>query len=128
MSEEAKPGAKPKSDATPNLEARLPLVLEIVPGQAREGLVEMFPPGSYETKDVADLVESVLGKENMSVEERQVLNDVRKQLHGGKLLYNGQEVKGNYTAYATEQTTEQGEKYRYVVLKAIKPQEGGRLY
>lgn len=111
---EQKAQTAPKTD--------LPLVLEIIPGQAREGVIEIFE--SYEGKSVTDLVNYALEKDR-TVEERQVVDEIRSQLSGGKLLYKSQEINSDPKDYATVETTEAGEKYMYLPIRAIKPQEGG---
>ena len=72
-------------------EQLLPLVVEILPGQAGEGLLEVFEAGSYETKKLADLCQQMLARHDWSIEERQILDDIQRQLQGGKLLAKGQE-------------------------------------
>ncbi|MBW1951549.1 MAG: GNAT family N-acetyltransferase [Deltaproteobacteria bacterium] len=104
------------------------LVIEIMAGQAGEGLIEIFEPGSYEGKPLRKLCEETLSKTNWSIEEQQVLEDIKRQLAGGKLLCRGREVDGKARDYAEVQETEVGEQYLYVPVRAIKPQEGGRPY
>jgi hypothetical protein len=109
------------------LEQPLPLVLEIIPGQAGEGLIDVYEAGSYEQKTLKDLVRQTLKKEDWSIEEQQVLDDIRRQLAGGKVLWRGQEIDGKASFYAVLEHTEAGEKYLYVPARIIKPQEGGAL-
>ena len=104
---------------------KLPLVLEILPGQAGEGLVVVFEPGSYEHRDLRELCDEALNRQNLSIEEQVILEDINRQLQGGKLLFRGQEVKGSPLALAAIEETEAGERYNYVPVRAIKPQEGG---
>ena len=103
----------------------LPLVLEILAGQASEGLVDVYEPGSYEGKSLRKLCEKTLQRTDLSIEERQIVEDIRRQLDGGKLLCKGQEIDGMALHYASAEQTEAGEKYLYVPIRAIKPQEGG---
>ncbi len=103
----------------------LPLVIEIVPGQAGEGLIDIYEPGTYEGIPLRELIHRTLGKRNWSVEEAQTLDDVNRQLLGGKLLIRGKEIHGPAQEYAIVEETEEGEKYLYVSVHAIKPQEGG---
>jgi hypothetical protein len=109
------------------LEQPLPLVLEIIPGQAGEGLIDVYEAGSYEQKTLKDLIRQTLKKEAWSIEEQQVLDDIRRQLTGGKILWRGQEIDGKASFYAVLEHTEAGEKYLYVPARIIKPQEGGAL-
>jgi hypothetical protein len=106
-------------------ERLLPLVLEIIPGQAGEGLIDIYEPGSYEGKQVRKLCDEILRKENWSIEDRQILEDVKRQLEGGRLLCRGQEIQGTAHELGTLEHTEAGERYLYVPIRAIKPQEGG---
>jgi len=106
-------------------EQMLPLVIEIMPGQAGEGLVDIYQPGSYEGKPLRELCQSTLSKKNLSIEEQLILEDIQRQLNGGKLLSRGQDVDSMAPAYAVLEETEAGEKYLYVPIRAIKAQEGG---
>ncbi len=106
-------------------EKLLPLVLEILPGHAAEGLIDIYAPGSYEGKALRKLCDRTLSKKNLSIEEQLIVEDVNRQLEGGKLLCRGQEIDGTALEYAVSEQTEAGEKYLYVPIRAIKPQEGG---
>jgi hypothetical protein len=107
------------------LPERLPLVLEILPGQAAEGLVTIFEAGDYETADLRELCNQALNRRNLSIEEQLVLEDINRQLQGGKFLYRGRELPASPHAAGTLEETEAGERYLYVAIRAIKPQEGG---
>ncbi|MDI6852023.1 MAG: hypothetical protein QME75_00260 [Deltaproteobacteria bacterium] len=104
---------------------KLPLVLEILPGQAGEGLVVVYDPGTYEHLPLKELVDDALHRQNLSIEEQVILEDINRQLQGGKLLFRGREIKGGALEGAVIEETEAGEKYLYVPIRAIKPQEGG---
>jgi len=107
-------------------EKLLPLVLEIIPGHAAEGIIDIYEPGSYEGKSLRKLCDRTLNKKNLSIEEQLIVEDVNRQLKGGKLLSRGQEIEGTALEYAVSEQTEAGEKYLYVPIRAIKPQEGGK--
>jgi hypothetical protein len=107
------------------VERVLPLVLEIIPGQAGEGLIDIHEPGSYEGQSLWKLCEKMLAKKDWSIEEQQVLEDIKRQLDGGRLLCRGRQIEGMALEYAALEETEAGEKYLYVPVRAIKPQEGG---
>ena len=106
-------------------EKLLPLVLEILPGHAAEGLIDIYEPGSYEVKSLRKLCDRTLRKKNLTIEEQLIAEDVARQLEGGKLLCRGQEIDGTALEFAISEQTEAGEKYFYVPIRAIKPQEGG---
>lgn len=106
-------------------EKLLPLVLEIIPGHAAEGLIDIYEPGNYEGKSLRKLCEKTLKKKNLSIEEQLIVEDITRQLEGGKLLSRGQEIEGTALEFAVSEETEAGEKYLYVPIRAIKPQEGG---
>jgi hypothetical protein len=106
-------------------EKLLPLVLEIMPGHAAEGLIDIYEPGSYEVKSLRKLCNRTLRKKNLTIEEQLIAEDVARQLEGGKLLCRGQEIDGTALEFAVSEQTEAGEKYFYVPIRAIKPQEGG---
>jgi len=106
-------------------EKLLPLVIEIMPGHAAEGLVDIYEPGSYEAKSLRKLCQRTLNKKNLTIEEQLIAEDVDRQLDGGKLLCRGQEIDGTALEFAISEQTEAGEKYFYVPIRAIKPQEGG---
>jgi hypothetical protein len=106
-------------------EKLLPLVLEILPGHAAEGLIDIYEPGSYEVKSLRKLCDRTLRKKNLTIEEQLIAEDVARQLEGGKLLCRGQEIDGTALEFAVSEQTEAGEKYFYVPIRAIKPQEGG---
>jgi hypothetical protein len=106
-------------------EKLLPLVLEILPGHAAEGLIDIYEPGSYEAKSLRKLCDRTLSKKNLTIEEQLIAEDVARQLEGGKLLCRGQEIDGTALEFAISEQTEAGEKYFYVPIRAIKPQEGG---
>ncbi|MBW1840540.1 MAG: hypothetical protein JRI75_01935 [Deltaproteobacteria bacterium] len=108
------------------LEKMLPLVLEILPGQANEGLIDVCKPGSYEGKTLLQLCEKALAKKNWTIEEQLIMEDINRQLDGGRLLCRGQSVDGTALEFAAIEQTEAGEKYLYVPIRAIQPQEGGR--
>jgi hypothetical protein len=115
-----------KAEQPARLAQLLPLVVEIIPGQAGEGLIEVFEPGSYEDKSLQELCGRMLAKKNWSIEDLQVLEDIQRQLDGGKLLARGGEIGGAAPKYAMLEQTSAGEQYWYVAVRAIKPQEGGR--
>ena len=102
-----------------------PLVLEIIPGHAAEGLIEIYEPGSYEGKTLRKLCDRTLSKKNLALEEQLIAEDIARQLDGGKLLCRGQDIEGTALEFAISEETEAGEKYFYVPVRAIKPQEGG---
>ena len=107
------------------VEQVLPLILEIIPGQAGEGLIDLYEPGSFEGQALRKLCEKTLGKKDWSVEEQQILEDINRQLDGGRLLCRGRQIEGTAMEYGVVEETEAGEKYLYVPIRAIKPQEGG---
>ncbi len=115
-----KPEDQPKKAQLP-----LPLVLEIIPGQAGEGLVVVMEPGSYESSSLRELCDQALNRPDYSIEERQILEDIQRQLRGGKLLCQGRDIDGPAQVFGTVEETEAGEVYLYVPVRAIKPQEGG---
>jgi hypothetical protein len=106
-------------------EKLLPLVIEIMPGHAAEGLIDIYAPGSYEGKSLRKLCDRTLNKKKWSIEERLIVEDIDRQREGGKLMCRGQEIDGTALEYAVSEQTEAGEKYLYVPIRAIKPQEGG---
>ncbi len=103
----------------------LPLVIEILPGQAGIGLIDIFQPGSYEQKSLRELCDKVLNKRDWGIEDRETLESINRQLDGGILLSKGKTVDGGALEYADVEETEEGEQYFYVPVRAIKPQEGG---
>jgi hypothetical protein len=109
------------------LEHMLPLVLEILPGQASEGLIDVYQPGSYEGRTLRKLCDKVLLRKNLTLEEQQILEDIDRQLNGGRLLCRGHGVDSMAIEYAVVEQTEAGEKYLYVPIRAIRPQEGGAV-
>jgi len=106
-------------------ELTLPLVLEILPGQAGEGLIDIYEPGSFTGKTLKELCEKTLSKTDWSIEEHQIRDDIHRQLDGGLLLCRGRAVSGPALDYAQLEETQAGEKYFYVPVRALKPQEGG---
>ncbi len=106
-------------------EKLLPLVIEIMPGHAAEGLIDIYEPGSHEGKSLRKLCDRTLNKKNLTLEEQLIAEDIARQLEGGKLLCRGQEIEGTALEFAVSEQTEAGEKYLYVPIRAIKPQEGG---
>jgi hypothetical protein len=106
-------------------EKPLPLVLEILPGQAGEGLVDIYPPGTYEDKSPQELCDLTLQKTDWSIEEQLIIEDINRQLDGGKLLFRGRELTGSAKDLAVEEVTGEGEEYLYLPIRAVKPQEGG---
>jgi len=124
MGIQEKPAEKP-AEQPERLAQWLPLVVEIIPGQAGEGLIEVHEPGHYEDKSLQELCARMLAKNNWSLEDLQVLEDIQRQLDGGRLLTKGREIGGAVQQYAALEETSAGEKYLYVAVRAIKPQEGG---
>jgi hypothetical protein len=119
---ELKPKESPEGQRQ---EKVLPLVLEILPGQASHGLIDIYEPGSYEGKSLRNLCDRTLAKPNWSIEDRQIVDDILRQLDGGILLCRGQDVYDQALTYAEVEESEAGEKYLYVPIRVIKPQEGG---
>ena len=117
---QARPEDQPEKMPKP-----LPLVLEIIPGQAGEGLVVVMEPGSFEGSSLRELCHQALGRTDFSIEERQILEDIQRQLQGGKLLCQGRDLEAPARTFGTVEKTEAGEAYLYVPVRAIKPQEGG---
>lgn len=107
------------------VEQVLPLVLEIIPGQAGEGLIDVYEPGSHEGQTLRKLCEKTLSKKNWSIEEHLIIEDIQRQLDGGRFLCRGRQIDSTALDYAALEETEAGEKYLYVPVRAIKPQEGG---
>jgi hypothetical protein len=117
---------KPKESAErERREKVLPLVLEILPGQASHGLIDIYEPGSYEGKSLRNLCDHTLSKQNWSIEDRQIVDDILRQLDGGIPLCRGQDIHSLALTYAEMEESEAGEKYLYVPIRVIKPQEGG---
>ena len=110
---------------TDEAERLLPLVVEIMPGHAAEGLMDIYEPGTYEGQSLRKICDKTLNKKKWSIEEQLIVEDISRQLDGGKLLCRGQEIDGTALEYAEAEQTEAGEKYLYVPIRAIKPQEGG---
>jgi hypothetical protein len=111
-----------KPSGTPQL---LPLVVEIIPGLAGEGLIAVHEPGSYEGASLQELCDAMLARQDWSIEELQVLEDIQRQLTGGKLLAGGRAIGGPAAGYSVLEETPAGESYLYVAVRAIRPQEGG---
>ncbi|MCU0586714.1 MAG: hypothetical protein MUF52_01035 [Syntrophobacteraceae bacterium] len=103
----------------------LPLVVEIIPGQAAEGLIDIHEAGSYEGKTLRKLCDKMLSRKEWTLEERLIIEDINRQLRGGKMLCRGQEIEGYALDYSVPEETEAGERYFYVPVRVIKPQEGG---
>jgi hypothetical protein len=114
-----------KALETQEMQQLLPLVVEILPGQAAEGLIDIYEPGTYEGKTLRKLCDRTLSKKKWTIEEQLIIEDINRQLEGGKLLCRGQEIEGAAMEYAVSEQTEAGEKYLYVPVRAIRPQEGG---
>lgn len=103
----------------------VPLVVEVLPGQAAEGLLELFEPGTYEGRTLQELVHAVLSRQDLSVEEREILEEIVFQMENGVLLCAGRPAEGDPLERARVEETEEGEKYYYVAVRALRPQEGG---
>ncbi|MEJ5364475.1 MAG: hypothetical protein WHS86_05200 [Desulfosoma sp.] len=103
----------------------VPLVVEILPGQAAEGLLEVFEPGTYEGKTLQELVDVILARQDLSIEEREILEDILLQMERGVLLCAGRPIEGDPLERARVEETDEGEKYYYVAVRALRPQEGG---
>ncbi len=116
------PRKAPEAEKSPQA---LPLVVEIIPGQAAEGLIDIHEPGSYEGKTLRKLCDMTLSKQQWSIEEQLIVEDIKRQLNGGKLLCRGEEIEGTAMDYAESEYTQAGERYFYVPVRAVKPQEGG---
>jgi hypothetical protein len=114
-----------KAEQADRLAQLLPLVVEIIPGQAGEGLIEVYEPGDYEGRSLQELCNRMLAKTNWSIEELQVLEDIQRQLDGGRLLTKSGGIGSAAQEYATLEETAAREKYFYIAVRAIKPQEGG---
>lgn len=103
----------------------VPLVVEIIPGQAAEGLLEVFEPETYEGRTLQELVDAILARQDLSVEEREVLDDISAQMERGVLLCAGRPIDGDPLERARVEEADDGEKYYYVAVRALRPQEGG---
>lgn len=113
-----------QNKAKDSLEERLPLVVEIMPGQAREGLVHIFEPDHYDEMQPDQLVHYALSSDT-SIEDRSIKRKIEEQMQGGVLLYKGEEAEGYLLDKLSVEETAQGERYMYMPLRVIKPQEGG---
>src|SRR4030067_3812261 len=101
--------AEPKK--TPGIEIVeqvLPLVLEIIPGQAADGLIDIYEPGSHEGQTLRKLCERTLNKKDWSIEELQILEDIRRQPEGGRLICRGKPSAGAALDLAAREATEGG--------------------
>lgn len=103
----------------------LPLVVEIIPGHAAEGVIDVYEPGSFEGKSLRKLCAATLNKRHWSIEEQLIIEDIHRQLDGGRFLCRGRGIDGTALDYAVAEETEAGERYLYVPVHAIRPQEGG---
>ncbi|MEJ5348960.1 MAG: hypothetical protein WHS46_09765 [Desulfosoma sp.] len=103
----------------------VPLVVEVLPGQAAEGILEVFEPGTYEGRTLQELINVVLSREDLSVEEREILEEILFHMENGVLLCGGRPAEGDPLERARVEETEEGEKYYYVAVRALRPQEGG---
>lgn len=119
-------------DPSAQTDEDLPLILEVAPGQADNGMLEKYAVTDYKNASIEDLVDDALeAKQSLtgtSLEERRTAENVEEQLQGGgNLLYEGDAVNPNAdpTDYATIETTSEGEDFLYVKLQAVRPQEGG---
>jgi hypothetical protein len=56
-----------KAEQADRLAQLLPLVVEIIPGQAGEGLIEVYEPGNYEDQSLQELCGRMLAKTNWSL-------------------------------------------------------------
>jgi len=84
-------------------------------------LIDIYEPGSYEGKTLSKLCHRTLNKKKWTIEEQLIIEDISRQLEGGKLLCRGQEIEGTALEYAVPEQTEAGEKYLYVPIRAIRP-------
>src|SRR3989304_7014226 len=118
--------AEPKK--TPGIEIVeqvLPLVLEIIPGQAADGLIDIYEPGSHEGQTLRKRCERTLNKKDWTIEELQILEDILRQLEGGRLICRGKPIEGTALDHAARQAPEAGEEHQDVALPLIQPQDGG---
>jgi hypothetical protein len=89
-----------KALETQEMQQLLPLVVEILPGQAAEGLIDIYEPGTYAGKTLRKLCDRTLSKKKWTIEEQLIIEDINRQLAGGKLLCRGQEIEGTALEYA----------------------------
>ena len=104
----------------PDIERETRAILDTTESQEATGSVII-----NEGKSLRNLCESTLKKKDLTIEEQLILEDINRQLDGGKFLSRGQEIDSRALEYAVIEKTEAGEKYLYVPIRAIKPQEGG---
>src|SRR4030067_265869 len=64
-------------------------------GEPADGLIDIYEPGSYEGQTLRKLCERTLNKRDWSIEELQVLEDIRRQLEGGRLICRGKPIEGS---------------------------------
>ena len=103
----------------------LPLVVEIIPGAAEEGLVRAFNVGEYDIeKNVKALAKEILSGE-YDMEEGHLIQRINKEINGGKYLIGEEEVNSKIRNYVAKETTEDGLDYLYLQLRIVRPQEGG---
>lgn len=110
------------------LEDKLPLLIKVSPGQERKGLVKLFEHGDYNGQTTRYLVGQMLKDENLSVEDKSMVEQIISLLDGGQLLHHGELVEHNPFAYTTLKRTKANEKYHYLELRVIRPEEGGLMY
>lgn len=116
-----------KEETRPESKNSLKLVIEILPGQAKEGVINCFGEGTWEKKNLNSLVQETIKDADSKkvIDQQAVLTKVKEQMKGGKLLYNGQEIGSNPMDYVTKETSGTGAEYYYLPLRLVKPQEGG---
>ena len=107
----------------------LPLVVEIIPGTAGEGqgLLRAFQPGEYDLKRTtpAALMHQIMSKPE-SVFDSRVIDRLNRE--GTNHLFVGRKahrVTTQCLADYAELRSEDGQQYVYLLLRSIKPQEGG---
>jgi hypothetical protein len=97
----------------------LPLVLEIKPNQAAEGLVGVFKPNEYCEQNVDSLARTILENPDLNDLERGIVSDIERNLRNGELKMHGKKAAGFAKGYATLEKSEAGEPFLYLELRAI---------
>lgn len=116
---------KRKLAEQPTLEERLPLAIEVAPGQAEKGLIGIFSPAEYEGQTTRYLVGQMLIDPNLDFEDQRIADEIKSMIEGGVLQFEDEQASDNPFEHSNIEYMSADERVHYLPLRIIQPKTGG---
>ena len=120
------------SESASGLEAKLPIVVEIIPSAAESGLPKLYKENldKLEKSTIGDVLKEILAEEPENRELKSLMQVAREE-YSAKSVFSvrGKKIdpaSAKVSDYLQENTTPTGHRYRHLPVSVLKPQEGGQ--